>query len=254
MAVASSGAPVAGANVCVKKGDEVYAIGKTDASGSCSLVVHPTTAGTMSVTVTTFDNLPYEGVVNVQRPFGRTAPPPGWISPGWNWISFPLEPDDPRVSAILGPAALNRLYRWDTAGKSMQCYPGDFTTVEPGRGYMLYAGAIMAPTYRGTDAAPGFEIPLPCLGWTWIGTPYDSVTPQANTTVINHATGEQRTAVEDWSDPNPWVNWNWVWWDSYSDTAKTCCLAPGADTANIEPWHAYRVWTNVDNLGLSINR
>ncbi len=70
--VRSAGNPLQRALVCLWKGDEVYACGSTDASGSVTLSINPRTAGQMSVTVTAKSHLPYESFATVgieeQRP------------------------------------------------------------------------------------------------------------------------------------------------------------------------------------------
>lgn len=63
--VSVSGSPLANALVCGQKGTEVYAVGRTNTSGWVDLLVSPVTTGTMSVTVTAKDCLPYEGTCAV---------------------------------------------------------------------------------------------------------------------------------------------------------------------------------------------
>ncbi len=63
--VSYSGNPIKNALVCAMKGSEVYAVGRTNSSGWVDLFVYPTTTGTMSVTVTARDYLPYEGTCSV---------------------------------------------------------------------------------------------------------------------------------------------------------------------------------------------
>jgi len=63
--VSASGTPLKNALVCAMKGTEVYAVGRTNSSGWVDLFVSPTTTGTMSVTVTAKDCLPYEGTCSV---------------------------------------------------------------------------------------------------------------------------------------------------------------------------------------------
>ena len=52
--------PVKGALVCVRKGDEVYEYGETGDDGIALLSINPSTVGTMEVTVTAQNCLPYE--------------------------------------------------------------------------------------------------------------------------------------------------------------------------------------------------
>ncbi len=64
-----SDAPVNGARVCLQKGDwqtgEVYEVGTTNASGSVTLSVTPTTTGTISVVAWARDHVSYQGSINV---------------------------------------------------------------------------------------------------------------------------------------------------------------------------------------------
>jgi hypothetical protein len=60
---------IEGARVCLMKDGEVYEVGITDSSGKVTLAVIPTSGGTMSITVTSYDYVPYEGdVVVVEVP------------------------------------------------------------------------------------------------------------------------------------------------------------------------------------------
>ncbi len=59
--VEEKGWPVEGAMVCLMKGSEVYAVGTTDPYGSVTLMINTFSPGTMDVTVTARNYLPYEG-------------------------------------------------------------------------------------------------------------------------------------------------------------------------------------------------
>lgn len=63
--VTSDGSPVNQAYVCLWKGTEVYLTGYTDSTGTVTFTVAPTTAGTLSVTVTKQNYLPYEDTITV---------------------------------------------------------------------------------------------------------------------------------------------------------------------------------------------
>jgi hypothetical protein len=60
-----AGVPLANALVCGQKGAEVYAVGRTNSAGWVDLFVSPATTGTMTVTVTAKNCLPYEGTCTV---------------------------------------------------------------------------------------------------------------------------------------------------------------------------------------------
>ncbi|OQX54361.1 MAG: hypothetical protein B5M53_05885, partial [Candidatus Cloacimonas sp. 4484_209] len=59
--VTNAKAPVAGALVCAMKGTETWVSDFTDANGQVTLSICPTSPGTLYVTVTAHDYLPYEG-------------------------------------------------------------------------------------------------------------------------------------------------------------------------------------------------
>ena len=63
--VRRGGSPLAGAQVCAWKGNEVFATGQTNGGGVVSLPVHPATAGSLLVTTTGHDNLPASRSITV---------------------------------------------------------------------------------------------------------------------------------------------------------------------------------------------
>lgn len=69
----SGGSNVENAYVCLWKGSEVYLTNYTDSSGNFTFNPNPTTIGTMTVTVTKKDYIPYIGIVNVTT--GDATPP-----------------------------------------------------------------------------------------------------------------------------------------------------------------------------------
>jgi hypothetical protein len=64
--VTSGGSPLANATVCLWKGSEVYLVDETNGSGVASFTPNPSTTGTMLVTVTKHNYIPYEGSATVQ--------------------------------------------------------------------------------------------------------------------------------------------------------------------------------------------
>jgi hypothetical protein len=73
--VAQAGNPMEGALACLWKGDEVYLTGSTDAAGNVTFLPEPATPGSMSVTVTLDNYLPYEGAAVVTAGHPRYATP-----------------------------------------------------------------------------------------------------------------------------------------------------------------------------------
>ncbi len=65
--VTSNGQPLAAARVCLWKTSDVYLVGQTDGSGTASFTVDPNSAGTLAVTVSKQNYLPFEGSANVTQ-------------------------------------------------------------------------------------------------------------------------------------------------------------------------------------------
>jgi hypothetical protein len=63
--VLAAGNPLGGATVCLWKPGDVYQVSQTNASGVANILVNPATTGTMWVTVTKRNYLPYEGSLEV---------------------------------------------------------------------------------------------------------------------------------------------------------------------------------------------
>jgi hypothetical protein len=63
--VSDGSSGIQGARVCLMKGSEVYDVAITDPSGEATLTINPATEGTLDVTVTAYDFLPYEGACEV---------------------------------------------------------------------------------------------------------------------------------------------------------------------------------------------
>jgi carboxypeptidase T len=178
--------------------------------------------------------------------------PTGLIDPGWNWLSIPAWPDNADPAALFGAAnVVNKLMRYDRVRKTIQLYPDDFGTMAVGEGYALFAQHILAPAFEGVATGGDFRADLPAMGWSWIGHPHLESVPLAQVSVTNTANGRTRTAVEDAHAANPWVNWNWIFWDSARDTARILGLAD-SDDDTLRPWRGYLVWTRRDGLVLTI--
>jgi hypothetical protein len=73
--VIGEGLPLAGAKVCLWKGDEVYEVGETGPDGSLGLPVDAASSGTLYVTVTGPNCMPYVGEAAVSLAAPHPAPP-----------------------------------------------------------------------------------------------------------------------------------------------------------------------------------
>ena len=182
-------------------------------------------------------------------PYVVTAPAELFV-PGWSWFSIPLIPDGSSdASAVLGFNARNRLFGWDIVGRTYTLYADDFLDLALGAGYLMFLDATEqhTPSYAGTLPSPGFEIPL-TMGWSWIGVPWPA--DVSGTDILVRKGNEYRTADEDSrarSHPGwtPWLNWNWVTWDSATDSPVAFWYA---SNATLYPWYGYRVWANTEGV------
>ena len=175
--------------------------------------------------------------------------PPGFFGPGWTWFSIPDQPLAADARGILGFDCANRLYGWDGANQNLLLYPNDFSDLAVGPSYLTFlnVGESYTPRYEGTPVMDGLRITVHA-GWNWIGLPSNhdldlqEVYVRVGSTTTSSAGDEQQT--------NPWVNWNWVWWDPVERTAKITrvykAAYPNADDNWLHPWYGYRVWVNVD--------
>ena len=78
------------------------------------------------------------------------------------------------------------------------------------------------------------DIALPEAGWTWIGQPFNDETLLSACTIRNNTTGVIRTATEDNTAADPWLNWSFLWWDSSADSFDMLSLT-GATNNSLLP-------------------
>jgi serine protease AprX len=178
--------------------------------------------------------------------------PAGWINAGWNWISVPLLPDNPGAGAILGTENVtNKLFRWDPVRRTVELCPDDFTDIELGGGYILWSLIDQAPSFAGTAVTGVYEIAVPGPGWFFPGQPMNHTTLLSALSIRNNTLGQTRTAIEDRNAADPWINWNWVFWDSHLETAKLVSFSAGDDD-RLRPWYGYLLWSRTSNLTLLV--
>jgi hypothetical protein len=140
---------------------------------------------------------------------------------GWNWPSIPIHP----------------MY-----------------DVEVGEGYVIWFLAWRQEpcSVSGYVAYPDYEIPLPARGWSWIGYPRMLDMLEANLLVRDDVSGFMRTCWEDFHAPNPWLNWNMLYWDPLARTTRILSPFGGGDDDAMHEWLGYRVWTNTEDLSLIV--
>jgi Tol biopolymer transport system component len=178
--------------------------------------------------------------------------PDGWLNPGWNWFSIPLDPAGSTIASdLLGFACRNILYLWNSVDKNLELYPDDFMDLTRGRGYLLRLASTETPSYDAYPPAGDFDIALPEAGWTWIGQPFDHDTLLADCVIRNNGIGQSRTPAQDRQAADPWLNWNFLWWHSGEDSWKILSLS-GGDDDTLHPWYGYMVWANTRYLSLIV--
>ena len=147
----SGGAPVTGATVCLFKPGDVYMVGDTDALGTMTFYIEPAELGTLYVTVTGEDYLPYLGSSTVEDsdtgiPAGHGAVP----------FSLSVEPNPFRSRVSLAvtsaPNAEVEIEIFDIRGRLVE-------------GFEVLAsdGGVAAVTWEGVDSggrkvSPGIYI------------------------------------------------------------------------------------------------
>jgi hypothetical protein len=179
-------------------------------------------------------------------------PPAGLFNLGWNWFSLPAIPDDMEASAVFGHNMANTIFMWDKANKTILLYPDDFTDLAMGEGYTLYLHSeVYQPSYFGTPTDPMSKILLPLAGWSWIGYAHNGNTQLRMVRVLNKDLMFGRSAETDAASGDPWVNWNWLYYDSQARTVRICTFS-GGDDNTLHSWYGYRVWSNVANIELQI--
>ena len=105
VSVSSGGSPVNQAYVCLWKGTDVYVTGFTNSAGQVSFSISPTSPGTMYVTVTKQNYLPYEGSATIQggtgnppqKPATPTGPASGGINIEYTYSSSTTDPDQDQL-------------------------------------------------------------------------------------------------------------------------------------------------------------
>jgi hypothetical protein len=185
----------------------------------------------------------------------RAECPAGRMPPGWSWVSIPLVPVDDEVDSVFaGYGVRNRLFRWNAETKVMELYPDDFDTVQLARGYLLWSGAEIRPSYEGWALPVNGEAFLPQAGWTWIGHPFAYPVALADTWVRDGLTGEVRGAWADWTAPDPWISWFIIYWDTSERQMKMLSLDASGDDDMLRPWNGYCVWANRPDMVLVVPR
>jgi len=173
--------------------------------------------------------------------------PGGWLRAGWNLMSLPLEPADPRATVVFDTAIAagnditNNLFAYDGA---YSIYPSGFTTLQKGKAYWLRLDTASDEYCEGLHVTSGVEIDL-SHGWNLIGQPHDYPTPLADCEVSDGAT------TLNFGDA---VSAGWIEEPLYfyGAVGYETCIRSGGDDDQLRPWYGYWALTNADGLTLII--
>ena len=193
------------------------------------------------------------GAAEYQPYSERNMAPEGLFTPGWVWFSIPLAPSGSSdASSVLGFDCTNRLFAWDEAQKTSLLYPNDFSDLVVGHSYTawLKVGESYRPVARGHQPSLPFQRLITSAGWCWVGVPVAQSIIGADVQVSKD--GVTRTPAQDVAAADPWINWNWIYWDPAVQTARIMNPLGGSDDTWMHPWWGYRLWSNTENVTLII--
>ena len=209
------------------------------ATVTIAVTVDASTAGTLlntaKVTATTSDpDLENNTATEATTVTPTTATVP--LSPGWNLISLPLEPDNPVPDTVLASIAgqYDQVHAYDgcdAADPWKQYVPGggdnDLTALDVRYGYWIHAPGPVTLTVTGTRPAIT-DIPL-CLGLNLIGWPSRQAValPEALSSIADHYDLVYGYDPSDTDDP----------WKQFDPIAPSFAN----DLADLEPSKGYWV-------------
>jgi len=190
---------------------------------------------------------PWETHVYTEKPMQAST----WLAPGWNLISVPLWPVDPRPESVLsGTPISGSLYRYDYSEKGYVAYsestPEDFGPVEVGAGYWLNCASESGcnVAYDGyTDSGP-LEIDLPTPGWHLIGASHQAC-------AITNLTFTRGALTRSFSQAVAagWIaNRLWAW---ENGTYAILGTDPWC-TSTTAPWAGYWLYTFVEDVTMEV--
>lgn len=151
------------------------------------------------------------------------------LEQGWNLVSLPLMPANNEINAVLGSLDYTSVWRWNSDSQVWESYlngiGGEFSTLESGRGYWIYANSDDTVTVTGISGSSAYLN----KGWNLAG--YGLLYEQAISSTLSEIH----------------VNSVWRWnaysqkWESYLDAIQ------GGEFTTFEPGRGY--WIYAENEG-----
>jgi hypothetical protein len=193
-------------------------------------------------------------------------PDPG--TTGWNMagklgqFDFYFDADDSRPDNMAGTAIFIRLYSgffdqesqaWVITGRETHFCPVPIDEKWIHKEFIVGQGEEIIGL-NGYDYDPTQIFYLRWDGCSW-GYREGDVDRVGIDNLIFGDPPQVRTPVQDRTAPDPWINWNFIYWDSVFDTPKIATLSGlGGEDDMLRPWHGYLVWGNIghDNIHLLV--
>jgi hypothetical protein len=147
----------------------------------------------------------------------------------------------------------NKILKWDNAGKSYSNYPDAWTALEVGQGYMYlnFLGGRASELdieYAAVPVPLAGRVLIPEAGRSMIAITNGQPLWMGNILIMNNQTGAIRTSLEDKDAADPWLNWNWTYWNFASNSYDIVGFGNPVET--VEPWYSYQVWAWTRDLTL----
>jgi hypothetical protein len=174
--------------------------------------------------------------------------PPGFLQPGWNLVSVPVDPVPTDVATVLqgcadaGNMLDSRLFRYVPG--QYEVYPAGFADVDSAVGYWLYLdyGCACSPTGRETFRRR--VVPL-ADGWNLIGCPQSGSVALSSCEVTD---GAYTLPLTD-AVVAGWVDGALYYWEPGLGYRLATPAGYGSDDS-LQPWRGY--WMRANGPGLSL--
>jgi len=194
----------------------------------------------------------------------RVTAPPSAISPGWSFMSLPIEPANTSPMCVFrGDNIDGGLYKWTTDTQSLDVFDymasDMFGQLSSDAGYWLYLAPGETVKFNGYPVTTDRHIKLPQTlqnpygAMTTIGYPFQTPQPLANCQVYNpNAPDPKLRSIAQARDAG-WLSSELYVWDSEHQSLFMVGLEDDwLQFTDLEPWHGYWLTTYVNELELII--
>lgn len=189
----------------------------------------------------------------------QVTSPEGYLQPGWNLISLPIEPAMEFPHVVFRGLTLNaNLKRWDRKTAAEVTYssttPGAFGNVYADEGYWINVPAGATIKFNGAAATTDRRIKLQYAtapsGYGLIGCPFQTAQPFTNCSVYNPAAAAPKTRTVAEAISAGWIPDSFKGWDAATQAEYDVPLL----TSQMEPWKGYKAGALVQGIELIVPR